>query len=170
MLIISTLKCWANSMQLQHCNQGPQAHCQDGDVSRPWRLCALPTQHTWLTICFCRPSNLSSVLSSLSVLPLNKSKIKSITHHPGAILQPECLPENPLNHWPKGKLVDPFAHRPQNLAFSQCHNFYRRGPPLSWDYSMRWSTQTSSEASCSTVILSQTGSWLPIESYLNVGL
>lgn len=157
-------------MQFQHCNQAPQAHCQNGDASRHWGLCGLPTQPMWLTVCFCRPSNLSSVLSSLSMLPLNKSKIKSIMHHLGAILQPECLQENPLNRRLKGKLGDPFARRPQNLGFYHCHNFYGQGHPLNWDSSMRQCTQTSSEASCPTVILSQTGSLLPTESYMNMHL
>lgn len=34
---------------------------------------AVPVQHIWLTVCFWRPSTLSSALSSLSMLPLNKS-------------------------------------------------------------------------------------------------
>lgn len=40
------------------------------------RYTSIGISHIWLTICFWRPSALSSVLSSLSVLPLKKKKIK----------------------------------------------------------------------------------------------
>ena len=47
------------------------------------RYTSIGISHIWLTICFWRPSALSSVLSSLSVLPLKKKRLnkKSKKHH-----------------------------------------------------------------------------------------
>ena len=111
-------------MQLQQCNQRPIYRSQYIGIS-----------HIWLTICFWRPSTLSSVLSSLSVLPLkkklNKKSKKHHTPHLGAILQPGCWHKTPLNHWLK-RLLSPQA---SESWFLQCYNFYKQWPPLKWDFS-----------------------------------
>ena len=95
--------------------------------------------HIWLTICFWRPSTLSSVLSSLSVWPLKKKKLnkKSKKHHTPSrsYSATRMLSQNTPKSLTKVSTSRHLSPQASESWFFQCHNFYKQWPPLKWDFS-----------------------------------
>lgn len=119
------------------CNQVPPKLLRWGFLSSYGRSWGLPIQYIWLTTCFWRPSSLSSVLSSLSVLLLNKSKKKK-GHHIllKGYLATRMLIRKPPQSQSKGNISRSLSPQASKSGSFQCHNFKGQGPLSGWDSSI----------------------------------
>lgn len=148
---------------------------------------AVPGQQIWLTVCFWRPSNLSSALSSLSMLPLNKSNYIPLRIYVTTRMLVRKPSKSPL----KGRLVDTILIGTQNLKIFPFFSENLRDTKNERNYhqrilSCRWARTSTrlrpymrvkphdlptrhSEADCSTMILSPKWWLQPIKSCLLPG-